>query len=103
MLNKHPKNKTRSIIGLAVKEALLKLGPEELEIVVKQLESNFQCYLFDTLDNPSYLKQVLHHIYPNEFFKVLNLIEKELTEFSNDKSINNFLKYMKEPIPITEN
>lgn len=98
MLDYHPNNKTRSIIGLSIKEALLKLGPEELEIVVKRLESNFQCYLFDTLDNPIYLKQVLHYLYPNEFFKVLNLLEKELEGFSNDSSIKYFIKYMKEPI-----
>ncbi|MGI0023322.1 MAG: hypothetical protein ACRD9Q_10745 [Nitrososphaeraceae archaeon] len=98
MLDHHPKNKTRSIIGLAIKEALLKLGPGELEIVVKRLESNFQCYLFDMLDNPTCLKQVLHYLYPNEFFKVLNLLEKELEGFSNDASIKHFIKYMKSPI-----
>lgn len=102
MLDQHLENETRSIIGLAIEKALLKLGPGELEIVTKQLESNFQCYLFDALDNPSHLKEVLHYLYSTEIIQVLNLVEKELTEFSDNKSIRYFLNYMKEPLLVTK-
>ena len=96
MLDQFSKNKTQSIIGLSIEKALLEIGSGELEIVVKQLESNFQCYLFDTFDNPQHLKQILHNLYPGEFSKVLNLIEKQLAEFSDNESIRYFINYMKE-------
>jgi len=97
LLDQNSKNKTRSIIGLAIEKALLELGTEEGKNVVKQLDSNYQCYLFDIFDNPQHLKQILYKLYPTKYSKILHLIEKQLKEFSENEPIKYFINYMKEP------
>lgn len=96
-MDQYSKNNTSSVIGLAIEKALHNLGPGEFEKVVKNLQSYFHAYLFDSFDNPQYLKKILYSLYPNEIFKVLNLIEKELIETHDLKSVQNFINYMKNP------
>lgn len=96
--NIEDKNIVRSLIALAIEHTLLKLGPGELEIVMDKLESDYHSYLFDTFDHPEYLKKVLQYVYVNDYYDIVNSIEKELGHLTEKQPYQEFLKIMAKPL-----
>ena len=92
------KNIIRSLLALAIEHTLLKLGPGELEIVIDKLEIDFHSYLFDSFDHPEYLKDTLQYVYPKEYHKIIDSIEKELGELSMQQPYKEFIEIMRESL-----
>ena len=91
------KNIARVLTALAIGQSLIKLGPNELKIVVNQLENAYRCYLLDSYDHPEYLKKILQYLYVNEFDKIIDSVEKEFGILKNYQPYKEFLEVMRKP------
>ena len=81
----------KALVGSATKQALLKMGEPAYEIVVQLLYRQYQCGLADCFEHPEYLNKILKELFGKSHIVIVELIKKQLEEFSYQKPIKQFL------------
>lgn len=84
------------IITLAVKNALLKMGLPELELVTFRLKQDHQCEISDCLKYPEYLKEILLDLFGDAYLDILQSIQKTLQKTTMEKPLMDFLTVLDE-------
>lgn len=88
-LDKKPK---RILVGLAIENTLLSMGPSIFDKVTIRLREDYNATVFDCLDNPQYLKKILEKNFDNNISTVMTKSLKTiLGEFAYYDSIREFL------------
>ncbi len=87
--NTMPDNKT--IVGSAIKQALLEIGKLSHDKVVEDLYREYQCNLADCFEHPKYLNKILKDIFGMAHTVVVEKIKEQLGEISYQKPIEQFL------------
>ncbi|MGB9002709.1 MAG: hypothetical protein WCC52_02765 [Nitrosotalea sp.] len=88
-LDKKPK---RILVGLAIENTLLSMGPSIFDKVTVRLREDYNANVFDCLDNPQYLKKILEKNFDNNISAVMTKSLKTiLGEFAYYDSIREFL------------
>lgn len=84
----------RRLFAAAVEDALNEIGGPTLEMVSLKLAQQYRCSLTDCLENPGYLKSVLHEIFGHAEIAVVAKIRKNLGEFSEERPVGEFLRIL---------
>jgi len=86
----------KSIVALAIEQALIQFDNASYEIVISKLLTDFECHLSDCYKNPEYLKKTLVELYGDSYELVVELIKKNLGEFLTRKGISKFFQGLAE-------
>jgi len=81
----------KTLITLAVENALLKMGLPELELVTFRLKQNYQCEISDCLNYPEYLKKVLYDLFGDAYLDILQSIQETLEKTTIGQPVMDFL------------
>ncbi len=81
----------KALVGLAIERALFEIGTPELDKVIRMLESDFNCSIFDCYSYPEYLNFVLKKLYGHSYDAIVESIKKKLTDFSHQEPISQFI------------
>lgn len=81
----------KGLMHLAIEETLKRMGNGVFDKVGNKLYKKHKCYFSDCLEHPEYLKDVLQEIFGNASVSIIDSITNYLSEYSNKKSISNFL------------
>ena len=81
----------KALVTLAIEQALIEFNNASFEIVTSKLLSDFGCYLSDCYKNPDYLRKTLVDLYGESHTVIVDLIKKNLTDYSSRKEISKFL------------
>jgi hypothetical protein len=84
----------KALVSLVIETTLLEIGKETYDKVVHDLYKKYYCYLPDCYDHPEYLNEILKDLYGNAYNIVVEKINKQLEEFSYNKSISYFVKIL---------
>lgn len=88
-LDKKPK---RILVGLAIENSLLNMGHTIFDRVTSKLRDEYNANVFDCLDNPEFLKQVMAKNFDKKVQEVMyKSIRTVLGEFAYYDSIRQFL------------
>lgn len=88
-LDKKPK---RILVGLAIENSLLNMGHSIFDKVTTKLRQEYNASVFDCLENPNYLKQIMQTNFDKNVQDVLyKSIKTVLGEFAYYDSIRQFL------------
>ena len=92
-LGKRPK---QILVGLAIENSLLSMGHSIFERVTAKLREEYNANVFDCLDNPQYLRQIMVTNFDKKVQEVaVKSIQTVLGEFAYYGSIRQFLDEMK--------
>ena len=81
----------KALVGSATKQALLEIGEPVYEIVVQCLHRQYQCGLADCFEHPEYLNKIIKELFGKAHVVIVELIKRQLEEFSYQKPIKQFL------------
>lgn len=81
----------KSLVALAIEQALIQFDNAAYEIVINKLLADFDCHLSDCYKHPEYLKKTLVELYGDSYYILVELIKKNLGEFLTRKNISKFL------------
>jgi hypothetical protein len=81
----------KGLVSFLLEKSLLEIGKPVLEKVTRQLYKKYQVYLPDCYEQPEYLRSVLKEIFGNSYVAITSKIEEELSEFTYQKPIEQFL------------
>jgi len=84
----------KGLVSFLLEKSLLEIGTPILEKVTKKLYQKYQVYLPDCYEHPEYLKVVLQEIFGNGYTAIYSKIEQELSEFTYQQPIGNFLSVL---------
>ncbi|MDE1828913.1 MAG: hypothetical protein KGI25_01190 [Thaumarchaeota archaeon] len=88
-LDKKPK---RILVGLAIENSLLNIGHSIFDKVTSKLREEYNANVFDCLENPQYLKQIMKANFDKKVQEVMyKSIKTILGEFAYYDSIRQFL------------
>ena len=82
----------KGITILAIGKTLLGMGEPTYDKVIDMLNKNYHCYLPDCYEHPEYLYEILKELYGNSYKVIIELIDKQLEEFSYKEPIERFLE-----------
>lgn len=85
----------KTIVILAVEEALERMGEPVLEQVYSKLYSKHRCYLTDCYEKPEYLNDVLKDVFGGSYKTIIESIEENLEDFASEEPIKEFLAIIK--------
>jgi len=81
----------KSVVAVSVEKALLEIGKFELDSVVYRLKENYNCEIYDCLDHPEYLKQILCELFGNSHEIILKSIQGSFKKTMMEQPLVNFL------------
>ena len=84
----------KSLISVVVEKTLLEIGKPEYQKVVNKLKEDYNCFLPDCYENPTYLKKVLEEIFGQSYDVIYESIKTKLRNVESNKQINDFLKVL---------
>jgi hypothetical protein len=84
----------KALFAMAVEDALNETGKPTLEMVTSRLLKEYKSSIPDCLEHPEYLKNVLNQIFGYADVAVIAKIKKNLGEFSQERTVGEFLKVM---------
>lgn len=87
----------KALVGLAIEKALLDIGRPVLDQVIRKLEKEYNCYIFDCYNNPEMLYRILKEIYGNSYKTIVGSIKKNLDEFAYQEPISRFISVIDSP------
>ena len=82
----------KGLVCLVIESTLIKIGKPTYDRVVNDLYEKYHCYLTDCYEHPEYLNEILKGLYGNAHVVIIQSINKQLEEFSYQKSIKRFLE-----------
>jgi hypothetical protein len=86
----------KALVAFVIERALLKIGKSALDQVSNRLYEEHRCYLGDCYEHPEYLSKVLKDLFGMSHTVTVESIKNELTEFTEHKPIERFLKVISE-------
>ena len=81
----------KTLITLAVENALLKMGLPELELVTIRLKQDHQCEISDCMKYPEYLRETLLDLFGNSYSDILQSIQETLQKTTIEQPVMDFL------------
>ena len=81
----------KSVVSVSVEKALLEMGKFELDSVVYRLKENYDSEIYDCLDHPEYLKQILCELFGNSHEVILKSIHESFENTNMEQPLQNFL------------
>lgn len=85
-------NETRSaLVSVSIESALLAIGIDVYEKVLKLLMDDYECHILNCYQHPEYLNEILLKLDDNIRHKVLEMIKKDLGQYSYMTPIQKFL------------
>jgi hypothetical protein len=82
----------KALVSLTIEQALLEIGGASLlNEVLRILYEKCQCYLPDCFDHPENFRKVWSELDEGTCTVMVDLVKERLEEFSNQRSIANFL------------
>ena len=81
----------KTLITLAVENALLKMGLPELEVVTIRLKQDHQCEISDCMKYPEYLRETLLDLFGNSYSDILQSIQETLQKTTMEQPLMDFL------------
>lgn len=88
-------NETRSaLVSVSIESALLATGVDIYEKVSKLLMNDYECHILNCYQHPEYLNEVLLKFDDDIRHKVLELIRKDLGQYSYMTPIQKFLNLL---------
>lgn len=81
----------KALINFTIEQTLLEIGKTTLDEVGSRLYEKYNCYFYDCLEHPEYLKDVLQEIFGSGYSSITKKIEQRLGEFTEQEPIANFL------------
>lgn len=81
----------KTLITLAVENALLKMRLPELELVTIRLKQDHQCEISDCLKYPEYLRETLLDLFGNSYSDILQSIQETLQKTTMEQPVMDFL------------
>lgn len=85
----------KALVGLAIEKSLLEFSDTVLEVVSERLQDDFKIFIPDSYEHPEYLNHVLKDLFGGASVIITNSIQKHLDDFSDNKSIKEFLIQIK--------
>ena len=82
---------SRLMVVHAIEDALLEMGPPNLEKVQDMLMADYSCTISDCVENPLYLKRVLQDLFGNAHAEIIKQIQEKL-----DTSVQIKMKFANE-------
>ena len=70
------------------------MGGPTLEMVTNKLFKEYKCSIPDCLEHPEYMKNALNQVFGYADIAVIARIKKNLGEFGQEMSVNEFLKIL---------
>ena len=86
----------KAIVSLAIEKVLLGIGQPVYDKTIKQLSKDYNCYLPECYEHPTYLNNVLKKIFGNAYVSVVDAIKEELNERIIEKPIEHFVTAISE-------
>ncbi len=84
-------NEKKALISFTITQALLKISPSATNDIGTRLYAKYGCYFSDCLENPEYLRDVLHETFGIGSSAIIKTIRESLAEFGQQQQISNFL------------
>jgi hypothetical protein len=84
-------NDKKTLVGAAIKQALVEVGEPTYNKVVENLYREYHCDLADSYEHPEYLNAILKQMFGNAHMVVVESIKKHLEKFNEQKPIQEFL------------
>lgn len=81
----------RGLVHCTIEKALRGIGDRTCKEVGNSLFKKYECYFADCLEHPEYLKNVLGEIYGKASMAIIDSIQDDLKEFTEQKPISTFL------------
>ena len=81
----------KTLITLAVENALLKMGLPELELVTIRLKQDHQCEISDCMKYPEYLRETLLDLFGNSYLDIFQSIQETLQKTTMEQPLMDFL------------
>ncbi len=82
----------KALVSLSIEKALLGIGKETHDKVVRELYKRYHSYLPNCYEHPEYLSEILKKLNDNTSKDVAGSIKKQLEEFSYYQQIARFLE-----------
>ncbi|MBI2128560.1 MAG: hypothetical protein HYU00_05980 [Nitrosarchaeum sp.] len=86
----------KTLITLAVENALLKMGLPELELVTIRLKQDHQCEISDCMKYPEYLRETLLDLFGNSYSDILQSIHETLQKTTMEQPLMDFLTVLED-------
>ena len=86
----------KALVAFVIEHALLKISKTALDQVSNSLYEEHHCYLGDCYEHPEYLDKVLKELFGNSHIVIVESIKKELNEFTENRSVETFLRVISE-------
>ena len=86
----------KTLITLAVENALLKMGLPELELVTIRLKQDHQCEISDCMKYPEYLRETLLDLFGNSYSDILQSIQETLQKTTMEQPLMDFLTVLED-------
>ena len=84
----------KALFAMAVEDALNETGKPTLDMVTSRLFTEYKSSIPDCLEHPEYMKSVLRQIFGYADVAVIAKIKKNLGEFSQERTVGEFLKVL---------
>ena len=88
-------NDIRIKIARSLEHSLLTFAPTKFEKLKERLESHNLVYFLDCYDKPNILKTELQFIFPDNYLKIIDSMEKWLGNLSDQKSYAEFFEILR--------
>ena len=78
-----------------VEMVLMKRGNTQYNQVQAKLNSQYDCWIYQCVNHPEYLRDVLKEVYKNDYHSIIDEISMETDRITNfDKFKSNFFKIL---------
>src|SRR3990172_7949235 len=84
----------KSIVLYVLKQSLLESGETIFEMVNRSLLEKYGCGILDIFEKLEYLSDVLKYVYCGSYHKVVESIKKNLSPFSHESRIKEFVEVL---------
>jgi hypothetical protein len=88
-------DENKNTLIICVEMVLMKRGNTQYNMVQAKLNSLYDCWIYQCVDHPEYLRDVLKEVYKNEYHSIIDEISMETDRITNfDKFKSNFFKIL---------
>jgi hypothetical protein len=84
----------KALLAFAVEDVLLEIGKPMHDVVLARLKKEYDCSVFDCLENPEYLSRILGDIFGNNSQEILSRMKAKLGDLVEDRSLKEFFEYV---------
>ena len=74
-----------------LEKSLTGIGKPLYTVIINRLQNQYHCKLSDCIDHPEYLNEILQDLYGNARKAIVDSINKELSNATEDREVERFL------------